>query len=112
MFRCAPPIGSSIISSIIFKSSKSFDVNFIAFDASKVLVGSLQSIAAQPSGDITEYIACSNIITLFDDANAIAPPDPPSPIIIEILGTSKFIQCSIDLAIASAWPLSSAPTPG
>ena len=62
----------------------------------QVLLG-LQ-VLAQPSGDITEYITCSNI-TLFDEANAIAPPDPPSPIIIEILGTSSFIHCSIDLAL-------------
>ena len=44
--------------------------------------------------------------------NAIAPPDPPSPMIIEIVGTVNSIQHSIDFAIASAWPLSSAPTPG
>ena len=29
----------------------------------------------------------SNIIILFEDANAISPPDTPSPIIIDILGT-------------------------
>ena len=51
-------------------------------------------------------------MTLLEDASAIAPPDPPSPIIIEIVGTVSSIQHSIDLAIASAWPLSSAPTPG
>ena len=43
---------------------------------------------------------------------AIAPPDPPSPIITEIVGTVSSMQHSIDLAIASACPLSSAPTPG
>ena len=58
------------------------------------------------------YHATNNIITLFDDANAIAPPDPPSPIIIAKVGTFNFIQHSIDFAIASACPLSSAPTPG
>ena len=29
------------------------------------------------------------MITLFEEAKAIAPPDPPSPIIIEIFGTVK-----------------------
>ena len=49
---------------------------------------------------------------MLDDANAIAPPEPPSPITIAKVGTFNFIQHSIDLAIASACPLSSAPTPG
>ena len=52
-------------------------------------------------------MAFSNIITLLDEANAIAPPDPPSPIIIDNVGTFNSIQHSIDLAIASACPLSS-----
>ena len=42
------------------------------------------------------------MITLFDDANAIAPPDPPSPIIIEIFGTVNDMQHSIEVAIALA----------
>ena len=42
------------------------------------------------------------MITLLDDANAIAPPDPPSPIIIAIVGTLSSMQHSIDFAIASA----------
>ena len=54
----------------------------------------------------------SNIITLFEDAKAIAPPEPPSPIIIEMFGTVNDILCSIELAIADAWPLCSAPIPG
>ena len=54
----------------------------------------------------------SSIITLFEDAKAIAPPDPPSPIIIEIFGTDSDIQHSIEFAIADAWPLCSAPKPG
>ena len=29
------------------------------------------------------------MITLFEDAKAIAPPDPPSPIIMEMFGTVK-----------------------
>ena len=38
LFLCAPPIGSSIISSIIRILKSSFDVNFIAFAASNDLV--------------------------------------------------------------------------
>ena len=49
---------------------------------------------------------------MFDVARAIAPPEPPSPIIIEIVGTFKDKQQSIEEAIASACPLSSAPFPG
>ena len=52
------------------------------------------------------------MITLFADAKAIAPPDPPSPMIIEIIGTFNDMQQSIELAIASACPLCSAPIPG
>ena len=105
-------MGSGIISSIIFNSRRSFDVNFIAVAASSVFFGSLHNIEAQPSGDITEYIAFSSINTLLVDAKAIAPPEPPSPIIIDMVGAPNDIEHSIDLAIASACPLSSAPTPG
>ena len=44
----------------------------------------------------------SKKITLFEDANAIAPPEPPSPIMTEIFGTVKDMQHSIELAIADA----------
>ena len=54
----------------------------------------------------------SNIRILFAEAKAIAPPDPPSPIITEIIGTLKDTQHSIELDIASACPLCSAPIPG
>ena len=52
------------------------------------------------------------MITLFDEAKAIAPPDPPSPIIIEMFGTVNDMQHSIELAIAEACPLCSAQSPG
>ena len=52
------------------------------------------------------------MITLLDEANAIAPPEPPSPMIIEMFGTVSDIPHSIELAIADAWPLCSAPNPG
>ena len=51
---------------------------------------------------MTEYIAFSNMTTLLADASAIAPPEPPSPITIDIVGTVNFIQHSIDFAMASA----------
>ena len=75
-------------------------------------MGSFHKIAAHPSGDITEYIAFSNIKTLLADAKAIAPPEPPSPIITDMIGTLKDMQHSIELAIACACPLCSAPMPG
>ena len=49
---------------------------------------------------------------LLDDARAIAPPEPPSPIITEIFGTVSDILHSIEDAIADACPLCSAPIPG
>ena len=54
LFLCAPPVGSFIISSIIFIFKSSFAVNFIALAASKDLLGSLHNIEAQPSGEMTE----------------------------------------------------------
>ena len=81
------------ISSIISSFKRSFADSFIAFAASKVFVGSRQSIVAHPSGDITEYIAFSNINTLLEEANAIAPPEPPSPIIIDKVGRNEPCPC-------------------
>ena len=57
-------------------------------------------------------MACSNIKTLFEVAKAIAPPEPPSPITTDMIGCEIDRQHSIDLAMASAWPRSSAPFPG
>jgi len=42
----------------------------------------------------------------------MAPPDPPSPITAETSGTRMRRQVSMLLAMASAWPRSSAWTPG
>ena len=58
-------------------------------------------IDEQPSGEITEYIECSSIKTISAVANAIAPPDPPSPIIIDIIGEPIFNEVCIDEAIDS-----------
>src|SRR5947208_2736340 len=43
---------------------------------------------------------------------AMAPPDMPSPVTIATLGTPSDRQASVERAIASAWPRSSAPMPG
>ena len=51
-------------------------------------------------------------MTEFAVAKATAPPEPPSPIMTDMKGTSKFKHCSVDRAIASACPLSSAHFPG
>ena len=45
---------------------------------------------------MTEYIECSNIKTLSEVAIPIAPPEPPSPIIIEIVGILVFKIEAID----------------
>ena len=45
-------------------------------------------------------------------ASAMAPPEPPSPVIVQIIGEPSVKQRSVDRAIASAWPRSSPPTPG
>ena len=47
-----------------------------------------------------------------DKPIAKAPPEAPSPITIEIIGTFNADISNKFLAIASAWPLSSAPMPG
>ena len=50
--------------------------------------------------------------SLFAVANATAPPEPPSPIITEISGTLSCKHFSVDRAMASDCPRSSAPFPG
>ena len=47
-------------------------------------------------------MAFCSINTLFEDGNAIAPPEPPSPIMTDMVGTDNSMQHSIDFAIASA----------
>ena len=43
---------------------------------------------------------------------ASAPPEPPSPITVQMIGTRSSDISSRLRAIASLWPRSSAPTPG
>src|SRR6266540_2440682 len=43
---------------------------------------------------------------------AIAPPEPPSPIMTAMFGTPRSRLASVERAMASAWPRSSAPMLG
>src|SRR4029453_18855419 len=73
---------------------------------------SRQRIAAQPSGEITEYIAFSCMSTRSASAIAIAPPEPPSPMMQATIGTvSRLIRAWLR-AIAPPWPCCSAAKPG
>ena len=61
----------------------------------------------QDSGEITEYHVFSNISTLSPIPIPKAPPEAPSPIMMQITGTDS---CTISIrlrAIASPCPLSS-----
>jgi len=42
----------------------------------------------------------------------MAPPEPPSPVTVATIGTFRVRQRSVERAMASLWPRSSAPTPG
>ena len=44
--------------------------------------------------------------------SASAPPEPPSPMTMEMEGTPREDMTSRLTAMASAWPRSSAPMPG
>ena len=72
----------------------------------------LHKIDEQDSGEITEYQVFSNMYTLSPTPIPNAPPEAPSPIIIEIIGVFKRAISKIFLAIASPCPLSSASKPG
>jgi hypothetical protein len=43
---------------------------------------------------------------------AMAPPEPPSPMIREMFGTFRLRHFEVERAMASACPRSSAPMPG
>src|SRR5258705_1827907 len=69
-------------------------------------------MAAQPSGEITEYTEFSNIKTRSARPTASAPPEPPSPMTAVMIGVGNEAISIRLLAIASACPRSSAPRPG
>src|SRR3546814_10750221 len=66
----------------------------------------------QPTGEVPEWCSFSQISTQVAAASAIAPPEPPSPTTAAIMGTPSDRHASVERAIASAWPRSSASTPG
>ena len=68
--------------------------------------------AAAPSGAITEKTAPSCISKRSATANAKAPPLPPSPITIEMVGVGRSLMSAMDRAISRAKPRSSASMPG
>ena len=92
-------------------SFKSSAVIFITLAASEALFPSFQRIAANPSGERIEYVEFSKLHTSFPTAIAKAPPLPPSPIMIERIGTLMFDISNKFLAIASPTPPSSASNP-
>jgi len=74
----------------------------MASAASGALPASPQRMAAQPSGEITEYTAYSSISTRLPMPMASAPPLPPSPVTTTIIGTGSEAMRLRLRAIASA----------
>src|SRR5438093_693546 len=74
----------------------------IASAASGALPASPQRIAAQPSGEITEYTACSSISTRLPMPMASAPPLPPSPVTTAMIGVGSDAMRRRLRAMASA----------
>ncbi len=66
----------------------------------------------QLSGEITLYQAYCSIRIRLVTPRPSAPPDAPSPMTTEIVGTRSEDMTSRFTAIASACPRSSAPMPG
>ena len=108
----APSFGSSMIASTTPSSSWSAAVMRIAAAAVGAFSGSRHRMAAQPSGEITEYTAFSSASTSSPTPIASAPPDPPSPSTTTTIGTCRPVISLMLVAIASAWPRSSAAGPG
>ena len=66
----------------------------------------------QLSGEITEYQVFSSISTLSPIPMPSAPPEAPSPITTQMMGTFNCTISSRFRAMASPWPRSSASRPG
>jgi hypothetical protein len=71
-----------------------------------------QRIEAQPSGEITEYVAYCSIRTVSPTAMASAPPEPPSPMMETMIGVFRLAIAYRLRPIASDWLRSSASMPG
>ena len=112
--RCAPPSGSGITSSISPLRRLSAAVSESAL-AAWLLVrsfASLKRMAAQPSGLITLYQLFCSIATRSPTAMPSAPPEPPSPITMQMTGTRRRLISRRLTAMLSACPRCSAPMPG
>ena len=88
------------------------EVSFITAQASPLREASFHRMVAKPSGDRTEYTACSSMSTRLATARARAPPLPPSPVMMEMTGTVRELIRARHWAMASPWPRSSASLPG
>ena len=69
-------------------------------------------IDAQPSGEITEYVEYWSISVTSPTAIASAPPEPPSPMTVTMIGTRSPAISYRLRPMASDCPRSSAPMPG
>src|SRR5215207_6939213 len=102
-------MGSGTTSSTTRSSTRSCAVMrsaVAAFSRISWLLPSFQRIAAQPSTVITEYTAFSSISTRSATPSASAPPDPPSPITVAMIGTVSWLISRRFRAIASDCPRS------
>ena len=96
---------------MIPRSRASQAVSFSRWAASSALPASFHKMLAQPSGEITEYTAFSSIHTRSATDRARAPPLPPSPMRVVMMGVFRAIIPMRLAAMAWPWPRSSAPMP-
>ena len=82
-------------------SSRSGPASFIACAARSASVALRQRIAAQPSGEMTEYVAFSSASTTSPTPRASAPPEPPSPMTTTTTGVASRVMTWMLFAIAS-----------
>ena len=108
----APPSGSFSTPWTMPPRRRSWAVSFITAQASPLREASFHRMEAKPSGDRTEYTACSSMSTRLATARAKAPPLPPSPVMTEMTGTVRELIRARHWAMASPWPRSSASLPG
>ena len=83
----------------------------MASAASGARVRSFHRMEAKPSGESTEYTACSCMATRLPTASAKAPPLPPSPRSTLTTGTVRPAMATRLSAMALPWPRSSASVP-
>src|SRR6266550_1690151 len=102
---CAPPGGSAMISSMTPSSSRSSAVILSASAARSRWLASFHRMAAQPSGEMTEYTEFSSISTRSASPTASAPPEPPSPITAAMDGVRSVAISTRLRAIAAEQPV-------